>query len=295
MPTPIPPARTFQPARATPTPIGIMQGRLVPPDAGRFQSFPRERWREEFSRAKAAGIDYIEWIVDAHGEDINPLLTSSGLSEIETLKHEHKVLTSAICADWFMDYPFLRCTPEERRRREEFLVALLPLAKQIGARYIVLPFVDGSRIETDEQKDVIVALLKRCAPIAEAHNVELHLETDLNPEDFAALLARLLHPCIRANYDVGNSSGLGYIAREEFAAYGARIGSIHIKDRYRKPEGGFETRPLGQGSADFDDVFAAMHRVGYNHGLTLQVARGQDGDEVAFIREQAAFVRRYWA
>ena len=30
--------------------ISIMQGRLVPPIDGRIQTFPRERWRDEFAR-----------------------------------------------------------------------------------------------------------------------------------------------------------------------------------------------------------------------------------------------------
>jgi len=130
--------------------------------------------------------------------------------------------------------------------------------------------------------------------VAETHGVELHLEADFGPEEFAAFLERIPHPMLKVNWDSGNSSGLGYVATEEFAAYGDRIGSIHIKDRYKKPEGGVETRPLGTGSADFGDVFRAIGSIGYKGGLTLQVARGAEGDEVSFIREQLAFVRRYW-
>ena len=37
-----------------------------------------------------------------------------------------------------------------------------------------------------------------------------------------------------------------------------------------------------------------MKRIGYNRGITLQVARGTDGDEVNWIRRQLAFVRNYW-
>ena len=84
------------------------------------------------------------------------------------------------------------------------------------------------------------------------------------------------------------------MSSEEFAAYGERIGPVHIKDRYRKPEGGVETRPLGTGSADFEDVFRAMRSIGYTGGVTLQVARGSAGDEVEFLRGQLAFVKRYW-
>jgi L-ribulose-5-phosphate 3-epimerase len=271
-----------------------MQGRLVPPDGGRFQSFPRERWRDEFPNAVAAGIHYIEWIVDAYGADVNPILSAQGLPEFYALKQEHQIATPAICADWFMDYPFLRCTSAERAEREQFLHRLLAIAKDIHADHIVLPFVDISRIETEEDKQIVVDILTTAAPVAEWNGVELHLETDLNPSDFAALLKRIPHPYVKANFDSGNSSGLGYIASEEFAAYGDRIGSIHIKDRRSKFAGGIATMPLGEGSANFPDVFQSMKHIGYNRGLTLQVARGADGDEVNWIRQQLAFIRNYW-
>lgn len=276
------------------TQFGIMQGRLVPPDGGRFQSFPRKRWRDEFSNAVAAGIDYIEWIVDAYGADVNPLLSDEGLSELDALKRQYGIGTPAICADWFMDYPLLRCTSAERLEREQFLYRLLPIARKIGADHIVLPFVDISRIETEADKRVIVEVLTAAAPIAESNSVELHLETDLDPSDFAALLERIPHPYVKANFDSGNSSGLGYVASEEFAAYGDRIGSVHIKDRRSKFAGGIATMPLGEGSADFADVFQSMKRIGYNRGITLQVARGKDGDEVNWIRRQLAFVSNFW-
>lgn len=284
----------MQAAQARSTQFGIMQGRLVPPEDGRFQSFPRSRWRDEFPNAVAAGIDYIEWIVDAYGLDVNPIFTDAGLAELNAIKREHGVATSAICADWFMDYPFLRCSTQQRTDRELFLHNLIPIAQTIGARYIVLPFVDISRIETDDEKQTIVEVMTAAAPIAQSHNVELHLETDLGPADFAELLARIPHAYIKANYDSGNSSGLGYIATEEFAAYGQRIGSIHIKDRRSKFAGGIATMPLGEGSADLPSVFACMKQIGYDRHITLQVARGEDGDEVNWIRRQLAFIRRYW-
>jgi L-ribulose-5-phosphate 3-epimerase len=276
------------------TPFGIMQGRLVPPDGGRFQSFPRQRWRDEFTLAPQAGIQYIEWIYDAYGEDINALATPGGIDALNQLKQQTRITTPAVCADWFMDYPFLRCTPAERAHREQRLHEILPKAAQIGAGHMIVPCVDASRIATPEDKEIIVEIMLAAAPIAQSAGVELHLETDLNAPDFAALLDRMPHPFIKANYDSGNSSGLGYLPTEEFAAYGHRIGSIHIKDRYRKPGGGIETRALGQGSADLPTVFARMRQIGYNQGITLQVARGADGDEVNWIQQQIAHIRQFW-
>ena len=273
---------------------GVMQGRLSPPEDGRFQSFPRQGWRDEFAKAKATGFSYIEWIHDEYDKGANPIFTEEGLREFDALKAEHGISTPALCGDWFMDFPLIRCTPEERIRREQHLHALLPIARQIGAWRIVLPFVDNSRMITEEEKTQVLDVLKHALPVAESCGVELHLEADFNPSDFKAFLARLDHPFLKVNWDSGNSSGLGYVATEEFAAYGDRIGSVHIKDRYRKPGGGIETRPVGTGSADFDDVFKAMHSIGYDGGVTLQVARGTPGDEVGFLRGQLDFVKRYW-
>ncbi len=273
---------------------GIMQGRLSPPEDGRFQSFPRNSWRAEFSRAREAGLDYIEWIHDEYGRTANPIFSEAGLVDLEELKRQHNIATPALCGDWFMDFPLIRCTPQERTHREQHLRELVPIAARIGANRIVLPFVDQSKMTTEDEQRTVIEVLQRTLPIAQQHNVELHLEADFNPVDFAAFLARIEHPSLKVNWDSGNSSGLGYIATEEFAAYGRRIGSVHIKDRYKKPAGDVETRPLGKGSANFADVFKAIRSIDYKGGVTLQVARGADHDEVNFIQSQLAFVKRYW-
>jgi L-ribulose-5-phosphate 3-epimerase len=273
--------------------FGIMQGRLAPPEDGRFQSFPRNSWRQEIARAQEARLDFIEWIYDDYGATANPICTDEGIAELNALKGQHGIATPALCGDWFMDFPLVRCTNEERTYRENVLHDLLHRAKRIGAWRVVLPFVDISRIQTEEEKQIVLDILRRALPVAEETGVEMHLEADLSPTDFAAFMARIPHPMVKVNYDTGNSSGLGYIAHEEFASYGDRIGSIHIKDRLRKPEGGIATKSLGEGSADFDDIFSSIRKIGYTGGFTLQVARGEDGDEVNWIKQQLAFIRRY--
>ena len=274
--------------------FGVMQRRLSPPEDGRFQSFPRNSWREELPRARAAGFDYIEWIHDEYGRTANPIFTPEGRTELAARKQQYGIETPAVCGDWFMDFPFVRCTAQQREERERHLHELVAIAAEIGARRLVLPFVDQSRIENEAEKQIALAVLEHALPQAHRHGVELHLEADFNPQDFAAFLGRLEDPFLKVNWDSGNSSGLGYIASEEFAAYGDRLGSVHIKDRYRKPEGGIETRPLGTGSADFDDVFRALHHIGYAGGVTLQVARAKENDEVAFLRGQLDFVKARW-
>ncbi len=41
-------------------PLGIMQGRLVPPVDGKIQAFPAGSWERELLLARQAGLDLIE-------------------------------------------------------------------------------------------------------------------------------------------------------------------------------------------------------------------------------------------
>jgi L-ribulose-5-phosphate 3-epimerase len=266
--------------------IGIMQGRLGSPTAGRFQCFPREGWATEFGRAAAAGLDTIEWIYDAHGADVNPLATDPGIGEMNALSADHGVAVKSLCADIFLDRPLLRARPSER---EELLVTLRWLigrCRAAGIRHLVLPFVDASRIQDDADADEVVVMLGPALDVAGAEGVEVHLETGLAPSSFARLLGRLPHPMLKANYDSGNSSSLGYAPREEFAAYGPRVGSVHIKDRVR----GGGTVPLGLGDADFEGLFKSLAAVGYAGDYILQVARDEPGHEVAWAARNRAWL-----
>jgi len=266
--------------------IAIMQGRLGPPEAGRFQSFPREGWRTEFRSAAEAGLDAIEWIYDAFGDDVNPLGSDEGLREMKRLGAQDGVGVVSVCADYFMDRPFLRVGDDELTRSINKLRWLLGRCEVAGITRAVLPFVDQSRIENDSEVTRVVEVLGQVLPDAERHGVELHLETALGPAAFAALLERVPHPYLKVNYDSGNSASLGYRPREEFAAYGSRIGSVHIKDRVR----GGGTVPLGHGDADLTAVFDGLHHLGYEGDYVLQVARGEPHAEVALARSNVAFV-----
>src|SRR5262245_45043090 len=141
--------------------IAIMQGRLIPPENGRFQTFPRERWRDEFALAKAAGLDAIEWIYDVYGADVNPLALESGIAEIRELSREHGIAVVSCCADYFMDRPFVKAMGGGFAELTDHLIWLLGQCEAAGIKRVVLPFVDASRIEEREQEDRVAAMLKQ--------------------------------------------------------------------------------------------------------------------------------------
>jgi L-ribulose-5-phosphate 3-epimerase len=260
-----------------------MQGRLGPPEGGRFQSFPREGWRREIEQAGRIGLRGIEWIYDLYGEGVNPLETPAGRKELQALLQQHGVAVVSICADYFMDKPLLRCSEAENRQLLQRLEWLLDLCPDMGIGRIVLPFVDASKIRDHAERNQITANLRMVLPGAERHRVELHLETDLAPEAFGDLLTELDHPLIKVNYDAGNSASLGYKPAEEFAAYGHRVGSFHIKDRRK----GGSTVSLGQGDTDFSSLREQLVRCNYRGDFVMQVARGEAGDEPQWLAAMA--------
>ena len=266
------------------TRIGIMQGRLVPPRAGRFQCFPRDEWQREFPLASRAGLSCLEWIWDL--DETNPLSDDGGMFRVAALAAGHDVAVLSVCADYFMERPLVKGSPAERHGRRDQLAWLIRRCQRWRMERIVLPFVDASRLDSEEDLQRLSEILGSLLPLCDESGVEIHLETDLAPDPFAALLDQLPGPLIKVNYDSGNSASLGYRPREEFAAYGARVGSVHIKDR--RLGGG--TVPLGKGDADFPELFDCLQKVHYRGDFILQAARGEPGDEVRWAVANKSFV-----
>jgi hexulose-6-phosphate isomerase len=266
--------------------IGIMQGRLTSPIGGRIQCFPKDDWQKEFPLAEHLGFDCIEWIYEIYGEKENPLFSQEGVLKIRQLSSQYNVGVFSICADYFMEKPFIRVSQEEVEHNISILESLMKIGRQIGVNRIVIPFVDNSSINTIEEFDKVVTILKRCLKMAEDNKIEIHLETSLNPILFSDLLWLLPHPLLKVNYDSGNSASLGYSPEEEFNLYGDRIGSFHVKDRLF----GNGTVPLGTGDTDFASLSECINKIDYKGDFILQAARGEEGDEAPWSEKNLDFV-----
>jgi L-ribulose-5-phosphate 3-epimerase len=265
--------------------IAIMQGRLLPP-VGSIQSFPRDRWRDEFALAPEAGVDAIEWIYDAHGADVNPLASDTGVADMRALSRRHGIAVVSLCADYFLDCPFVGAPVDNVGNLIAHLIWLVGRCHQAGIRRVVLPFVDAARIDTPADERCAVEVVRQVLPFCAATGVELHLETSLAPHAFSSLLGHVPNPLLRVNYDSGNSASLGYDVASELAAYGTRIGSVHVKDRIH----GGGTVPLGAGDADLSALFSGLAGLRYQGDYVLQAARGAAGGEVEWARHNRTFL-----
>jgi len=267
--------------------IGIMQGRLSKPIGNRIQAFPWDAWEEEFKKAADIGFDAIEFIFESDNHENNPLFTTDGLYKIKGVSEETGVQVNYVCADYFMERPFIRVSEESRNKSVEILKHLIKQCARIGIKGIEIPMVDNAKMETLKEEELFIECLRECLPVAEIYNVKLGLETSLNPVDFESLIEKIDHPLIEVNYDTGNSASLGYNTEEEISKLGKWINNVHIKDRLL----GGSTVPLGEGNADFDLFFKTLNKISYKGSFILQTARGEDDLEVA--RKYLAFVKHY--
>jgi L-ribulose-5-phosphate 3-epimerase len=126
--------------------VGIMHGRLSPAQYGSIQSFPADSWREEFPRARDAGLACIEWIYEVRNEDRNPARTDQGVAEMLALSRQTGVGVWSICADYYMERQLVRPDGAVDEDNLAHLAFLIGQAGKLGVTYMVLPFVPSLRL-----------------------------------------------------------------------------------------------------------------------------------------------------
>ena len=258
------------------TKIGVMQGRLLPKYQGRYQAHPIGYWEDEFEIAASLGVDLIEFILDYNDFEENPLMSASGCKKIIEIANQSDVKVKTICADYFMDAPLHSTDLNVATLSAAVLRELIINSRTIGVTDIVLPLVEQSSVSDLESQDQFIRAIEPFLPYLDENNMNLNLETDLDPTAFKSLLNQINSDRVTVNYDTGNSAGLGYDPEQEFAAYGDRITDIHIKDRVKN---GFSVC-LGQGSADFTQIFKCVQNYGYSGPFIMQAFRDDDGLEI---------------
>ncbi len=271
--------------------IGMMQGRLTQPKGRGIQFFPFENWEEEFRIARKLGLNEIEFIFDFEDYKQNPLWTIDGVNRIKEIRTETGIQINAVCFDYFMRRAFFKEDVQQVKRIEEntqIIKTILESMKQLQIKLLEIPLVDDSSLKSDKEKATFREWLLKIIDYAD-ETINIALETDLSPKDFKEYLNLFNHPRVGANYDSGNSSGIGYDLYEEVTTLGDYIFNIHIKDRIYQGT----TVSLGTGSADFDRLFKGLSEIKYKHNFILQAARGIEGEEQDNIVAQMEFVSQY--
>jgi len=269
--------------------FGIMQGRLLPKLNNRYQAHPLGYWQDEFILAKELNLDLIEFIFDYDDYKLNPLMSLSGIENIQRMISETGVNVKTICADYFMEAPIHSKNEVVSNKSLEVLIELIKNSSLLGVTDIILPCVDHSKLADSSDRERLITHLKSLNDFLNDYKMNISLEADLNPLDFSELIKAVNSPFIKINYDTGNSASLGYNLSEEFNAYGEFISDIHIKDRLLNGGSVF----FGEGNTDFDLFFEELNKLNYNGPIIFQMYRDDEGVEI-FKKQFELFQSKYF-
>lgn len=269
--------------------IGFMQGRLSPIVNGKIQRFPWESWREEFAAAADLGFEIMEWTLDQEFLLKNPLMTGQGRQEINLLSKTHKIDINSLTGDCFMQAPFWKLYGREMYARKKDFFSIINACSQIGIRYVVIPLVDGGRLENNDQSKALLEFLHNNDLAIGNSGIQIIYESDFGPDKLKAFIEQFDCKTFGINYDIGNSAALGFDVEKEFYAYGRRILNVHVKDRIFNGT----TVQLGLGNADFVKVFRQLKKIGYRGNYILQTARADDGDHAGILGKYKSMVEEW--
>jgi len=256
---------------------GIMQGRLLPKYKGRYQAFPINTWEKEFKLASMLNLSSIEFILDYHELENNPLMSKAGLTRIKQAVSESAVDVKSVCADYFMDNTIHSNEIIQNQQSKLVLSRLIDNCSLIGVTDIVIPCVDQASLNTHEKKDLFCENIQEATKQANELNINIALELDLKPPEVLELLGKIGSKSVTINYDLGNSASQGYDVEEEFSVYGKYITDIHIKDRV------FRGGPvvLGKGNVDFKNFFISLKKYNVTPNLFIfQAFRDDEGVDI---------------
>jgi hexulose-6-phosphate isomerase len=267
--------------------IGVMQGRLVPQEDERIQSFPRQKWRDEFALIRKTGLGFIEWTLDYDGLYENPLMNQGGREEIVKLSSLFSVVIPSVTCDCFMQAPFWKVKEHKSQKKiiDDFM-NVLAAASNLGMEIIVLPLVDGGAIKEADEALFLIDFFNKNKNIIKKLNLKVAFEIDLAPPLVKAFMESLPPKYFGVNYDSGNSASLGFDVKREFFEYGSYVINCHIKDRVFLGE----TVALGMGNVCFPSFFKALKKNGYRGNIVLQAAREKGENEVDTIQRYNSFI-----
>jgi len=267
--------------------IGIMLGRLSPHFDVESPIFPSSTWKEEFFRAKELELDSIDWVMMEDSIYQNPILSKEGIKEIQNIVSETKIQIDSLCAQYFINHPFLRCSSSELKERLYILDMLIENAYDLNIRCLEIPFLDNSAIRNKKELEKIINIFKSKLDYAYQYKISFAFETSLSPIETNLFLSKLNHPAAKIVYDTGNSAAIGYNPIDELDSYGKDIIMIHIKDRVLNGQSIF----LGQGDTDFSLCFKLFKEIGYSGSYIIESKQNRYNKKT--IKNDIALIRHF--
>jgi hexulose-6-phosphate isomerase len=263
--------------------LGFMQGRLVPQEKKKIQSFPWKNWQNEFKIANHNKLNLMEWTVDKKNFYKNPINNKKGIQKIKNLKKKFNIKIESITCDFFMESPFFL---KKNFQTLDQLNHLIENSSKLKIKYIVLPLVDNGRIKNKSYEKIFLRQVLKLKKILEKNKVKLIFESDFKPQKLLKFINKLPKKNYGINYDSGNSAGFNFKFEDE-KIYFHRVLNIHLKDKNKKNI----SVDLGKGVANFKDVFEYCKKINYKGNYILQTARNKN--DIGIMKKNINFLRKF--
>ena len=267
-----------------------MQGRLSPIYNNKIQSFPTYHWSNEFKKIKELNLRLLEWTLDHNRILKNPINTDIGIKKIIQLKKKYKIKIESLTGDCFMQKPFWKEKGYKKKNLINILKLVIINSSKVGIKKIILPLVDNGSINNNVQYKALVSSLRKITPLLKVNNQQILFELNFNPKKALKFIKKFNKKHFGINYDIGNSSSLGFKPEDEIKTYGHYIKNVHIKDRYFRGT----TVRLGRGDADFNEVFINLKNIKYNGNFILQTARAKKGQHKKEISINLNYLKKWF-
>jgi len=274
-----------------------MQGRLTAPRGrAHVQFFPNglHEWEEEFYSAKDLGINFIEWILPEVRK--NPF--SGNFNNMEYLKiviKQTSTQVNSVCLDYLMGLDFnIGVVLSFARDSIDFISNM---AVNIGCQTIIIP-VNGSSMDDFIRIITIIEPIQRRRPYLkvafEFLNVNsftgINFLNDLTYGSRANFEHTFTNYGVGCCFDIGNNYQRNII--EEMENYNKYNMLFHIHIKEKDSDGNSVSLGNGViGKRKWREIFTFLKDVNYTGDFTLQVARGEEGEEKRTVREQMEFIK----
>jgi len=266
--------------------IGVIQGRLVPRESKKYQSFPFKNWKKELRFLKKINIKNVEWIASSEKKNTNPIFLKQGLRSILQHKKKFNLKIPSITVDYFMDNPFFK---EKNLKKKNIILErikkIIINSKKIGIKYIILPILENASISDEKEKNVMIKDIKKFIPILKKNKQMILFETDMKPKNILSFMNSFNKKFFGINYDAGNSAGLNYNLAEE-KKYFNSVKNVHLKDKIKNGK----SVPLGKGNANFKLLLRFLKNSNYKGNFILQTARSKK-NQIQEVKKNLSYIK----
>ena len=257
--------------------LGIMQGRLTPPEPGnQDEYFVGKNWRKEFEKIKTLEnislfksayktnkITSIDWVITKNTFKNNPLFKNS-------LK---KYPIFSIYAYNMMDKSFYK-----KEFMDSNLKPILEAAKKNGIKYVSIPLKEFSNIQNVEVRKEFIKNIRVYGK--KYKNITFLFEFECWPEEILEVLRGVKNFKLIYNTSVITAFKGKQSHKYFFAKLHRHILNIYLAD---KPTKG-KPAEIGRGEVDFYEIIANLLLIyKYKGNFTLQTNREEPKKELTTL------------